>query len=78
MSFMCSSSTHKGEGEGKGNTDNSVETIVFGNTEISHPFNHTVPEQNAAGIYKIVCCRFTSTLFNQLSLKLAGIMYFRC
>ena len=25
-------------------TDNSVETIVFGNTEISHPCNHTVPQ----------------------------------
>ena len=29
--------------------DNSVETIVFGNTEISHPFNHTVPKQSMAG-----------------------------
>ena len=27
-----------------GDTDNSVETIVFGNTDISHPFNHIVPE----------------------------------
>ena len=25
-------------------TDNSVETIVVGNTEISHPCNHTVPQ----------------------------------
>jgi hypothetical protein len=28
-----------------------LKTIVFGNTEISHPFNHTVPEQSVAGIY---------------------------
>jgi hypothetical protein len=38
-------------GVGKSNTDNSVKTIVFGNTQISHTFNHTVPEQSVAGIY---------------------------
>ena len=37
----------KREGVGKDDTD-SVENIVFGNTEISHPFNHTVPQRNVA------------------------------
>ena len=41
MSFMCISSTRKGEGVEKGDTDNSVENIDFRNTEISHPFNHS-------------------------------------
>jgi hypothetical protein len=36
---------------GKGGIDNSVENIVFGNTEISHPFNHTVPQRNVARMY---------------------------
>ena len=41
-------------GSGKGRPvkiikDNSVETIIFGNTEISHPCNHTVPQGNVAG-----------------------------
>jgi hypothetical protein len=66
MSFMCTSSTGKGEGVGKGNTDNSVKNIVFRNTEISHPFNHTVPQQNVARI----CCinRFTSLCKNFFNL----------
>jgi hypothetical protein len=39
---MCTSSTHK-RGGGKGRpvkiiTDNSVETIVFGNTEMNNDF----------------------------------------
>ena len=29
--------------------DNSVETIVFVNTEIFHSCNHTVPQQSVAG-----------------------------
>ena len=29
--------------------DNSVETVVFGNTHIPHPCNHTVPQQSMAG-----------------------------
>ena len=58
MSFMCTSSTRKGEGVGNDDTDNSVENIVFGNTEISHPFNHTVPQQNVARIF------FFRILFN--------------
>ena len=40
MSFMCNSSIHKGRG-GKGRpvkiiTDDSVETIAFGNTEMNN------------------------------------------
>ena len=53
MSFMCTSSTRKGRGEevGKGDTDNSVENLIFRNTEISHPFNHTVPQRNVARMF---------------------------
>ena len=41
MPFMCTSSTRKGEGSGKGQpvkiiTDNNVETIVFGKNEINN------------------------------------------
>ena len=43
---------------GKSNTDNSVKTVVFGNTEISHPFNHTVPEQSRNLYIKIDVCKY--------------------
>ena len=49
--FLCNSSTREGVGVGKDDTDNSVENIVFGNTEISHPFNHTVPQRNVARMF---------------------------
>ena len=51
MPFMCTSIAPVKVGMGKGDTDNSVETIGFGKTEISRPFNHNVPERSVAGIY---------------------------
>jgi hypothetical protein len=47
--FFCNLA--KNVGMGKDDTDNSVVIIVFENTEIFHPFNHTVPEQSVVGIY---------------------------
>ena len=44
MNSLCAPLAPVNVGMGKGDTDNSVETIVFGSTEISHPFNHIVPE----------------------------------
>ena len=57
MPFMCTSSTRKGGG-GKERpvkiiTDNSVENIVFGNTEIFHPCNYTVSQRSVAYIYEV-------------------------
>ena len=53
MPFMCTCSTPVGCGKGrpvKIITDNSLETVVFGNTDISHPCNHTVPQRSVAGL----------------------------
>ena len=38
-----------GNGDVKIITDNCVETIVFGNTGISHPCNHTVSQRSVSG-----------------------------
>ena len=35
-------------------TDNTVETIVFGNTDIPHPCNHSVPQQSVAGLSSVL------------------------
>ena len=51
MSFMCTSSRRKGEGVGKDDTNNSVKNIVFGNTDLSHPFKHTVPQRNVDRLF---------------------------
>ena len=34
-------------------TDNSAETVGFGNTDIPHPCNNTVPQRSVAGSSRI-------------------------
>ena len=54
MNSLCAPVAPVKEECGKGRpvkiiTDNSVETLVFGNTDIPHPCNHTVSQRSVAG-----------------------------
>ena len=51
---LCAPLAPVNVGVEEGDADNSVEIIVFGNIEISHPFNHVVPEWQES-IYENEC-----------------------
>jgi hypothetical protein len=75
MPFMCTPSTRKGQ-PAEIITDNSVETVVFDNTDIPHPCNNTVSQRSVARssrIYIMCVCLCVSYMTCPLLLELINL-----